>query len=196
LMPFYADLRTQAHLRYNLLLRLRKAYHKAIKAVEQGKAVLPFEFEMREGGNERLKRPPTELLVFKLWDRRTLVLAHAKERPPRFSQNTVCEARNGKGTFSPEHNSYLLEFVRAESLDGMSPVVGLWFLELLERDVLGTFSRNSQRNKPGYESRAMGKMKMRRFAHSSRVLRAFFSQHALPEIAGSCRMPGNAPEPC
>ncbi len=26
----------------------------------------------------------------------------------------------------------------------MSPVVGLWFLELLERDVLGTFSRNSQ----------------------------------------------------
>jgi hypothetical protein len=144
LMPFYADLRTQAHLRYNLLLRLRKAYHKAIKAVEQGKAVLPFEFEMREGGNERLKRPPTELLVFKLWDRRTLVLAHAKERPPRFSQNTVCEARNGKGTFSPEHNSYLLEFVRAESLDGMSPVVGLWFLELLERDVLGTFNRNSQ----------------------------------------------------
>jgi hypothetical protein len=144
IMPFFADLRTQAHLRYTLLLRLRKAYHKAIKAVEQGKAVLPFEFEMREGGNERLNRPPTELLVFKLWDRRTLVLAHAKERPPCFTQNTVWEARNGKRAFSPEHNSYLLEFVRAESLDGMSPVVGLWFLELLERDVLGTFSRNSQ----------------------------------------------------
>jgi hypothetical protein len=144
LMPFYADLRTQAHLRYNLLLRLRKAYHKAIKAVEQGRATLPFEFEIREGGSERHNRPATERLVFKLWDRRTLVLAHAKETPPRFSQNTVWEAKNGKRAFSPEHNSYLLEFVRAEPLDGASPLVSLWFLELLEREVLGTSRKNSQ----------------------------------------------------
>src|SRR6266566_7037228 len=74
LMPVYTDLRTQAHLRYNLLVRVRKAYHKAIKAVESGQAVLPFEFEMREGGNTQ--RPHTERLIFRLWDRRTFVLEH------------------------------------------------------------------------------------------------------------------------
>ncbi len=137
IMPFFADLRTQAHLRYNLLVRLGKAYHKAIKAVQQGKAVLPFEFEMREGGNERKQQPATERLVFKLWDRRTFVLEHVKETPKLFSQRTIRDARNRKEGFAPERNSYLLEFVRAEALDGKSPVVGLWFLELLERQVLG-----------------------------------------------------------
>lgn len=137
IMPFYADLRTQAHLRYNLVSRLRKAYYKAIKAVTQGKAALPFEFEMREGGNEQRNRPPTQCLVFKLWDRRTFVLEHANDTPPCFSRTTIREAQSRKKTFSLERNSYLLEFVRAESLDGTSPAVGLWFLELLERDVLG-----------------------------------------------------------
>ena len=137
IMPFFADLRTQAHLRYNLLVRIGKAYHKAIKAVQQGKAVLPFEFEMREGGNERKQQPATERLVFKLWDRRTFVLEHGKETPKLFSRTTVQDARNRKKAFAPERNSYLLEFVHAEALDGKSPVVGLWFLELLERQFLG-----------------------------------------------------------
>jgi len=141
LMPFYTDLRTQAHLRYNLLLRLRKAYYKAIKAVEQGKAILPFEFEMREGGNERHNRPPTERLIFKLWDRRTFVLEKVKETPTLFSRQTVREAQNRKAAFAPERNSYLLEFVRAESVDRTHPSVSLWFLELLERDVLGKITK-------------------------------------------------------
>jgi hypothetical protein len=137
LMPFYADLRTHAHLRYNLLLRLRKAYHKAIKAVEQGKAALPFEFELREGGSERQNHPATERLVFKLWDRRTFVLAHADDTPPSFSQETIRKAQNRIESFSREQNSYLLEFVRAEALDGSGPDVGLWFVDLLEREVVG-----------------------------------------------------------
>jgi hypothetical protein len=137
IMPFFADLRTQAHLRYNLLVRLRKAYHKAIKAVEQGKAVLPFEFEMREGGNVQKKQPATERLVFKLWDRRTFVLEQVKENSQLFSRDTVSDAQNRQRSFSPERNSYLLEFIRVESLDEGGPVVGLWFLELLERKVLG-----------------------------------------------------------
>lgn len=133
LMPFYMDLRTQAHLRYNLLVRLRKAYHQAIQLVQNGKVPLPLEFKLQEGGNERLKRPPTEALVFRLWDRRTFVLHHTGY----FSYTMQWFARNKKGTYSDEKNSYLLEFVRAEALDGSSTVVGLWFLELLERDVLG-----------------------------------------------------------
>jgi hypothetical protein len=144
IMPFFADLRTQAHLRYNLVSRLRQAYHKAIKAVEQGKATLPFEFEMREGGTKQSNRPSTERLVFKLWDRRTFVLEHANDTPPCFSQTTIRQAQSRKGTFSLERNSYLLEFVRAESLDRTSPAVGLWFLELLERDVLGKITEGSR----------------------------------------------------
>src|SRR6266566_405247 len=143
LMPFFTDLRTQAHLRYNLILRLRRAYHKAIKAVEQGRVALPFEFEMREGGSQRHSRPSTERLVFKLWDRRTFVLAHANDIPPCFSQKTVWDAKNGKKGFCPEQNSYLLEFVRAEALSGTSPVVGLWFVELLEREVVGNIVNGS-----------------------------------------------------
>ncbi len=136
LMPVYTDIRTQAHLRYNLLVRVRKAYHKAIKAVECGQAVLPFEFEMREGGNTQ--RPHTERLVFRLWDRRTFVLEHLKENPVLFSRKTKQDAQHGRRTFAPERNSYLLELVRAESLDGTSPTVGLWFLELLEHHVVGS----------------------------------------------------------
>src|SRR5437879_1318533 len=134
IMPFYADLRTQAHLRYNLLVRLRKAYHKAIEAVEQGKAHLPFEFEMTEGGTRQEHRSPTERLVFKLWDRRTFILAH----PDHFSYTIKWDARNHMRSYSDEKNSYLLEFVKVESLDGAAAQVGLWFLELLEKDVLGS----------------------------------------------------------
>jgi len=42
IMPFFADLRTQAHLRYNLLVRLGKAYHQAIKAVQQARRCSPL----------------------------------------------------------------------------------------------------------------------------------------------------------
>jgi hypothetical protein len=145
IMPFFSDLRTQAHLRYNLLVRLRKAYHKAIKAVEQGKAALPFEFEVREGGNEQHHRPPTERLVFKLWDRRTFVVEQSKACPKSYADSSIWKAQHRKGAFAPEQNSYLLEFLRAEALDGTSPSVGLWFMELLEREVLETlFGKSPQ----------------------------------------------------
>lgn len=140
IMPFYAQLRTHAHLRYNLLTRLRKAYRKAIKAVEDGKLPLPFEFEMREGSDGREPCQPTERLLFKLWDRRSFVLEHTKEHPHLFSRITVRDAKKGKDSFSPAKNSYFLEFVRAEPLGETGPVVGLWFQELLERNVLGTLS--------------------------------------------------------
>jgi hypothetical protein len=142
IMPFYMDLRTQAHLRYNLLVRMRKAYHQAIQLVTDGKATLPLEFKLQEGGNGRLKRPPSECLVFRLWDRRTLVLHH----PEYFSSTMKWYAQNGKGTYSDEKNTYLLEFVRAEALDDTNAAVGLWFLELLERGVVGdiTNSKNQE----------------------------------------------------
>ncbi len=144
LMPFYTDLRTQAHLRYNFLLRLRKAYRKAIKAVEVGKATLPFVFELREGGNEHTAQPPTECFIFKLWDRRLFVLEHSKENPHLFSPGTKRTAKNGERTFSKAKNSYFLEFLSAQSLDGTAPASRLWFMELLEHEVLGEVSRGPE----------------------------------------------------
>ncbi len=144
LMPFYTDLRTQAHLRYNFLLRLRKAYRKAIQAVEQGSATLPLVFELREGGNERKAQPPTECLTFKLWDRRSFVLEHSKENPHLFSSGTQSTARNGERTFAPGKNTYHLEFVSVQSLDGTDQAPSLWFLELVQRDVLGEISRGNE----------------------------------------------------
>jgi len=144
LMPFYTDLRTHAHLRYNLLLRLRKAFRKAIQTVEQGSATLPLVFELREGGNERKGEPPTERLTFKLWDRRSFVLEHSKANPHLFSDGTKRTARNGERTFAPKKNTYHLEFISAQSLDGTNSATSLWFLELLERDVLGEVARGSE----------------------------------------------------
>jgi hypothetical protein len=142
LMPFYLDLRTQAHLRYNLLVRLRKAYYRAIKLVESGKACLPFEFELREGGSERLKQAPTERVLFKLWDRRTFVQHHQTA----FSPATHRLVRDRCRSYADEKNSYLLEFVRAEPLDEAHPSAGLWFLELLKHDVLGETGRGKSRD--------------------------------------------------
>lgn len=141
LMPFYMDLRTQAHLRYNVLVRLRKAYYQAINMVESGKVSLPFAFEMREGGNERLKRAPTERFIFKLWDRRTFVQQH----PVSFSSTTHRLVRDQCRSYADAKNSYLLELVRTESLDEAHPAAGLWFIELLEQDVLGETSRGKSR---------------------------------------------------
>jgi hypothetical protein len=144
LMPFYTDLRTQAHLRYNFLLRLRKAYRKAIQAVEQGSATLPLVFELREGGNERKAQQPTECLTFKLWDRRSFVLEHSKENPDLFSRGTMRTARNGERSFAPGKNTYHVEFVSAEALDGTGTACSLWFMELLEQEVLGEISRGPE----------------------------------------------------
>jgi hypothetical protein len=138
IMPFYAELRTQAHLRYNLLTRLRKAYRQAINMVEQGQAALPVQFELREGRNVRERDSSTERLVFRLWDRRTFVLGHFDD----FPYAITCDARHKQVSYTDERNSYQLEFVRAESLDGGSSPTGLWFLELLERNVLGAFPRS------------------------------------------------------
>jgi hypothetical protein len=93
-----------------------------------------LEFALREGGNEQKKRAPTERLLFRLWDRRTFVLAHADS----FSYCTRWNVRKAQEAFTDEKNTYLLESVRAESLAGAGrEVLGLWFIELLEQGVIG-----------------------------------------------------------
>src|SRR5258708_19006591 len=115
-----------------------------MQAATKAPAMLTLVFELQEGGNERKAQPPTECLTFKLWDRRSFVLEHSKENPHLFSSGTQSTARNGERTFSPEKNTYHLEFVSAHTLDGTDSATSLWFLELVERDILGEIARGSE----------------------------------------------------
>lgn len=133
LMPFYMDLRAQVHFRYNLLRRLRRAYQDAIRIVQDGRATLPLTFELREGGAPSPDRPPTERLMFRLWDRRSFVLAHLHA----YGGQTVQHARARTHAYAPEKKAFYLEFRGIEPLGDVHPVTGLWFYELLEQDVLG-----------------------------------------------------------
>lgn len=133
IMPFYGELRAQAHLRYNLLIRLRKAYRQAIQRVEDQKAALPLEFELREGSNDKGGEKASERLVFRLWDRRTFVKYHHDS----YSRKVHGEVARQSRTYSDEKNTYLLEFVRTQAESGDQPTTSLWFLELLEHDVVG-----------------------------------------------------------
>jgi hypothetical protein len=138
LMPFYVDLRSQAHLRYNLLVRIRKAYHQALGEIEQGKRQFPFEFELREGGDAKRGIPARECLRFRIWDRRSFVLAHRKHYKPATVSSYENKSYEKDLSYQPEkENQMFLEFVQAESLNETIPATGLWFLELMEHHVLG-----------------------------------------------------------
>ncbi|HEU5379021.1 MAG TPA: hypothetical protein VFV38_26660 [Ktedonobacteraceae bacterium] len=130
IMPFFADLRMHGRLRYNVITRLWRAYQRAINLVEEGKAQLPVTFTLTERENELTS---AERFVFKLWDRQTLAHAHLEA----FSAGTQSHIRNKKESYSNQRNSYLLEWVRPEKANENNAPSRIWFLELLEQDVLG-----------------------------------------------------------
>jgi integrase len=136
IMPFYAELRMYGRFRYNLLVRIWKAYRQAISLVEKGQAKLPITFTLIEGGNEPTS---TDRLVFTLWDRQTLALKYLKTFSPRVQKRI----QQKQGSHSDEKNAYLLELVRAETLNENTAPTQLWFLELIEQEVLGDISNGS-----------------------------------------------------
>jgi len=75
------DLRAQAHFRFNRLQRLREAYRTAVTSAEQGqdRLSLPLAFSYEEGGDPGQGVPHRERLHFRLWDRRSFVLAHREQ---------------------------------------------------------------------------------------------------------------------
>jgi hypothetical protein len=126
-VPQFAALRAEAHFRYNRLVRLRQAYRAALQEYRKEPHPLPYLFSYEEG------EPAHERLHFRLWDRRSFVLAHAEQ----YSQTTCYDAIKGRDSFSDDRNSLFLEFVKAERLVGDVPPEGLWFAELLKARVLG-----------------------------------------------------------
>jgi len=133
-LPHFIDIRTEAHLRFNRLMRVRAAYREALRILdEQGPSVLPLEFNVDEGGDVERGLPPCERLHFRLWDRRSFILTHRD----RYSNSTVCDATSGRRTSADVRNRPFVEYVGAERLLDDAPAEGLWFADMVSRRVLG-----------------------------------------------------------
>jgi hypothetical protein len=107
LTPHFAQLRYEAHLRWNQLARLRAEYHNAVDHVESGDEHLPLAFSYDETGLQ-------QRLHFVLWNRRSFALAHLDQ----YSAAHQKRVRRGRRNYHPDREHYFLEFIRAEPLPG------------------------------------------------------------------------------
>ncbi len=133
LVPQFAAIRAEAHLRHNRLGRVRQAFQGALRdLVGPQPPPLPLAFAYDEGPDSAPGGPAHERRHFRLWDRRSFVRAHAD----RYGPETVADARTRWGPFSEARNRVFLEFVTAERPASDAPPEGLWFEELLRRGLL------------------------------------------------------------
>lgn len=139
----FSDLRAEGHYRYNRIVRLRQAYLDAAKMIQQRKAqgeteIFPFAFSYGEGSDPEQGNPAQERLSFRIWNRRSFVLAHREsyKRAAYYYYKNRYYAKE-----SPHSNvgedQLLLEFVKAERLEDDAPPESLWFLELFKLGVVG-----------------------------------------------------------
>lgn len=139
----FSDLRAEAHYRYNRVLRLRQAYLDAVKVIHSRQAqgeteLFPFVFGYEEGGDPEHGVPAQERLSFRIWNRRSFVLAHQESYKMGafyYYKNRYYERHPSRSSVG--ETQLLLEFVKAERLLDDAPPESLWFLELFERDVMG-----------------------------------------------------------
>ena len=131
-VPRFAAIRAETHFRYNRIARLRRAYLDALRSLKPG-IDLPLRFSYEEGEDKERGMPAQERLWFRIWDRRSFVLAHADA----YSHNAVATARRGVCSLADGANRVFLEFVRAERLFGAAPAAGFWFEEIFRLGVMG-----------------------------------------------------------
>jgi hypothetical protein len=137
-VPSLMQIRAQAHFRFNQLERMRRAYLEARREAEgRDRAGLPIEITYDDGGDAVRGLPPRRRLRFRLWDRRSFVLAHTDAYDTRKGGREYLRKVRAGG-FGPGWNTYLLEYMGAEPVGGASAVdLDPWFIELIRRDVLG-----------------------------------------------------------
>ncbi len=124
IVPHFAAMRAQAHLRYNCLVRLRQAYQEVVAQTKPDERTFPVEFSYEEG---------SERWHFRLWERRSFVLAHAE----RYNHQTVTNAQEKLRGFTDERNQPFVEFVKAMPLTSDATASGPWFADLLTLGLLG-----------------------------------------------------------
>ncbi len=136
LVPNFASVRGEAHLRWNQLQRLQVKFNEAVRLIESGQESLPLDFSYEEPhlGSR---------LHFRLWDRYSFLREHADLYSDPVHRQCDLKQRG----FAPEKNFHFLEFVHAERLqDGQCDPLGLlWFGDLLHYDLLGS---NAQSGTP------------------------------------------------
>jgi len=133
IVPQFAAIRAEAHFRYNRIKRLHGAYREALHTLNKGGSSFPLSFSYEEGGDPERGIAGQERLSFRIWDRRSFVIAHADA----YSPNAVLDARSARRSFTDESNHIFLELVKAERLIGDAPAEGFWFEELFKRGVMG-----------------------------------------------------------
>jgi hypothetical protein len=142
-MVQFSDLRAEGHYRYNRIVRLRQAYLDAVKEIHhrqaQGKTDLfPFAFSYEEGSDPEHGVAAQERLSFRVWNRRSFVLAHPesyKQSACYYYKNRYYERYATCSTVGEDQ--LLLEFVKTERLGDDAPPESLWFLELFKLGVVG-----------------------------------------------------------
>lgn len=133
IVPFLPQIRSEAHFRWNQIKRLRDAFHKAREDAEKQSLPLPLEFHYDEP--ERVG----ERFYFLLWDKPSFVLHHQDQ----FTDKMIQHARERKSTYSEENKHHFIEFVKARSINDDDEGEGLWFTELIDKDVLGKWPQNA-----------------------------------------------------
>jgi hypothetical protein len=99
ILPYFIDLRTEAHLRFTVSCACGQPTNELSRfPAERGPSVPPLPFTVDEGGDLERTLPPSERLHFRLWDRRSFILAHRV----KYSNTTVCDARSGGRTSADE----------------------------------------------------------------------------------------------
>jgi hypothetical protein len=132
-VPHFAELRAEAHFRYNKLARLRTAYRQAVAQVLPDRSNLPLDFSYEEG------EPPVERLHFTIWDRYSFVHAHAEAYRNRSARSRFHRQAE---QFSKELNGLFLECVKVERLADSAPPEEWWFTGLLKRNLLSQGPRH------------------------------------------------------
>jgi hypothetical protein len=133
-VPQFTALRAAAHFRYNRMRRLWQAYQQALEQVLPDRSNLPFDFSYEEGD------PAVERIHFRLWDRRSFVLA--PERTPPYHESTIACARKKLNAYTDEHNEIFLEVIQLEQVGSDAQPEGFWFTDILKRGVLGGKARS------------------------------------------------------
>ncbi|MED4886232.1 site-specific integrase [Lysinibacillus fusiformis] len=122
----FSEIRAEAHIRFNQVIRLKKAFDDVVLKVQNEGVSLPLEFNYKESD------VVGERWYFKLWDKKSFNLAHHEAITPK----------RGKNIKPPP---FFLEFLKAEKIDRTDPTEpeGLWFLELAKLGILKGIANNT-----------------------------------------------------
>jgi site-specific recombinase XerC len=126
IVPYYAQLRGEAHFRWNQVSRLRNKYREVLAAIEND-ITLPIPFHYQESNGN--------IYHFRLWDRRSFVIAHKEQ----YSQKTFKNAKQKYRAYSEDINEYFLEYVKTtDTNENVVEEIPFWFLELLKKGMFGS----------------------------------------------------------